>query len=50
MFLPQFSPPRLKVAILGATGIVGKELIRMLEKHPYFELNAEVAATLGGQI
>ena len=35
---------RLKVAILGATGIVGKELIRMLEKHPYFELDGLYAS------
>jgi aspartate-semialdehyde dehydrogenase len=35
---------RLKVAILGATGIVGRELIRMLENHPYFELDALYAS------
>ncbi len=35
---------RLKVAILGATGIVGKELIRILEKHPYFALDALYAS------
>jgi aspartate-semialdehyde dehydrogenase len=35
---------RLKVAILGATGTVGKELIRMIENHPYFELSALYAS------
>jgi len=35
---------RLKVAVLGATGIVGKELVRMLENHPYFELSALYAS------
>ncbi len=29
---------RLSVAVLGATGLVGKELIRMLHDHPFFQL------------
>lgn len=36
--------PRLPVAVLGATGIVGQRLVQMLEAHPWFEL-AEVAAS-----
>lgn len=29
---------RLKVAVLGATGIVGQHFIRMLREHPWFEV------------
>jgi aspartate-semialdehyde dehydrogenase len=29
---------KLKVAILGATGMVGQQLIRMLKDHPWFEV------------
>jgi aspartate-semialdehyde dehydrogenase len=29
---------RLKTAVLGATGIVGQQLIRMLREHPWFEI------------
>jgi len=29
--------PRLKVAVLGATGIVGQRLVALLERHPWFE-------------
>lgn len=35
---------RLKVAILGATGMVGQQFIRMLKDHPWFEV-AVVAAS-----
>ena len=35
---------RLPVAVLGATGIVGQRLVRMLVRHPLFRL-AEVAAS-----
>lgn len=35
---------RLKVAVLGATGIVGKELIRLLDDHPFFEIEAVYAS------
>ena len=36
--------PRLPVAVLGATGIVGQRLVRMLDGHPSFRL-AEVVAS-----
>jgi aspartate-semialdehyde dehydrogenase len=29
---------RLKTAVLGATGIVGQQLIRLLREHPWFEI------------
>ncbi|MBN1271645.1 MAG: aspartate-semialdehyde dehydrogenase [Candidatus Aminicenantes bacterium] len=29
-----------KVAVLGSTGIVGQQFVRMLDSHPYFELEA----------
>ena len=29
---------RLRTAVLGATGIVGQQLIRMLREHPWFEI------------
>lgn len=35
---------KLKVAILGATGMVGQQFIRMLKNHPWFEV-ASVAAS-----
>jgi aspartate-semialdehyde dehydrogenase len=35
---------RLKVAILGATGMVGQQLIRMLKRHPWFEVAAVAAS------
>lgn len=31
---------RIPVAVLGATGLVGQELVRLLEEHPWFELVA----------
>lgn len=31
---------RIPVAVLGATGVVGRELVRRLEDHPWFELVA----------
>ena len=37
------SPARLRVAIVGATGYVGAELVRLLARHP----NAEVVGLLG---
>ncbi|MEM4522686.1 MAG: aspartate-semialdehyde dehydrogenase [Nitrososphaeria archaeon] len=30
---------RLNVAIMGATGMVGQQYIRLLEKHPWFEIS-----------
>src|SRR5438132_12567741 len=35
---------KLKVAVLGATGIVGQQLIRVLKEHPWFELVAVAAS------
>ncbi len=35
---------KLKVAVLGATGLVGQHFIRMLARHPYFEIAALVAS------
>lgn len=35
---------RLKVAVLGATGTVGQQLIRVLRDHPWFELIAVAAS------
>ena len=37
-------PRKRRVAVLGATGMVGQTFIRLLENHPWFEL-AEVAAS-----
>ena len=30
--------PKIKVAVLGATGSVGQKFIQLLEDHPFFEL------------
>ncbi len=38
------SPPRIPVAVLGATGAVGQTFIRLLDGHPWFDV-AEVAAS-----
>ncbi len=35
---------RIKVGILGATGMVGQSLVQLLEKHPWFEVT-ELAAS-----
>ena len=35
---------RRRVAVLGATGAVGQAFIRLLQRHPWFEL-AELAAS-----
>lgn len=36
-----FSPrPKLKAAVLGATGVVGQRFVRRLARHPYFDLVA----------
>ena len=37
-------PRKRRVAVLGATGAVGQTFIRLLEKHPWFEI-AELAAS-----
>jgi len=31
---------RIKVGILGSTGLVGQQFVRMLDRHPYFEVAA----------
>jgi aspartate-semialdehyde dehydrogenase len=41
---PAASAERIPVAVLGATGIVGQNLVRMLQGHPWFRL-AEVTAS-----
>ncbi|MEM0373437.1 MAG: aspartate-semialdehyde dehydrogenase [Sulfolobaceae archaeon] len=30
---------KIKVSLLGATGIVGQKMVKILAKHPYFEIN-----------
>ena len=35
---------KLKVAILGATGMVGQQLVRLLANHPWFEIVAVAAS------
>lgn len=35
---------KLKVAILGATGIVGQRFVQLLENHPWFEISALAAS------
>lgn len=35
---------KLKVGIIGATGMVGQRFIMLLAEHPYFEINALVAS------
>jgi aspartate-semialdehyde dehydrogenase len=37
---------KLKVGIVGATGMVGQQLIRMLKEHPWFEIS-KLAASAG---
>jgi aspartate-semialdehyde dehydrogenase len=36
---------KLKVAILGATGMVGQQFIRMLKTHPWFEMTVLAASS-----
>ena len=35
---------KLKVGIIGATGMVGQRFITLLYDHPYFEINALIAS------
>lgn len=35
---------RVRVGVLGATGVVGQHLVRLLEHHPFFELTAVAAS------
>lgn len=36
---------RLKVAILGCTGLVGQQFVRMLHNHPEFEISALISSS-----
>ncbi|HEX6622064.1 MAG TPA: hypothetical protein VF064_00020, partial [Pyrinomonadaceae bacterium] len=36
---------RLKAAILGATGMVGQQFVRVLKSHPWFEVVALAASS-----
>src|SRR3989338_9698936 len=36
--------PKIGVAILGATGMVGQRLISLLENHPWFEVSVVAAS------
>lgn len=38
------TPKKIKVALLGCTGLVGQQFVRMLDGHPYFELAALTAS------
>ena len=35
---------KIKVGILGATGMVGQRFIQLLENHPWFEISALAAS------
>jgi aspartate-semialdehyde dehydrogenase len=35
---------KLRVGIIGATGMVGQRFITLLENHPYFEITALMAS------
>src|SRR6185436_14536675 len=35
---------KLRVGILGATGMVGQRMIQLLERHPWFEVSAVAAS------
>ena len=35
---------KLRVGIVGATGMVGQRFITLLENHPYFEIRALIAS------
>src|SRR3974377_329767 len=32
--------PKIKVAVLGATGAVGQRFVQLLDQHPWFEVTA----------
>ena len=34
---------KLKVGIIGATGMVGQRFVLLLSEHPYFEISALIA-------
>ena len=35
---------KMKVGVIGATGMVGQRFLTLLENHPYFEVTALVAS------
>lgn len=35
---------RVKVSVLGATGVVGQRFVRRLSRHPWFEISALAAS------
>ncbi len=41
---------RLKVGVVGATGVLGGELVRLLAQHPEVELSAVCSSRLSGQL
>lgn len=42
--LPENAPRKWRAGVLGATGLVGQRLVKLLAEHPWFELS-EVAAS-----
>ena len=38
---------KLKVGVVGATGMVGQRFLTLLENHPYFEVAALAASAVG---
>ena len=36
---------KYKVAVIGATGMVGQRFLTLLENHPYFEVSALAASS-----
>src|SRR3954471_5184815 len=43
------APPSIRVAILGASGYIGGEALRLLLGHPYVEVAAVTSTTNAGQ-
>ena len=41
---------KLRVAILGVTGMVGQQYVRMLERHPWFEMSVFVGGRSAGRL
>ena len=41
---------KLRVAILGVTGMVGQQYVRMLENHPWFEITTLVGSRSAGKL
>jgi len=42
-------PQRINAAVIGATGYVGGELLRLVAAHPNFQLSAAVSESRGGE-